>query len=123
MVNLLFRILTVVLIISVLFASGVPAQAATESAQTDTRMEPAANSYAQTLGVLGGLLGSGIILFGAALGISRIAEEVGEFLKPDAALILGKTVTELIEQTAIFAEIKIEKDYQNNDRVVTAKRT
>jgi len=58
----------------------------------------------------------------------RIAERVDEFLKPDAALMLeigyaqGAAVRELLEQTGIFAEIKIEKDYQNNDRVVVAKR-
>ncbi|MHC5061494.1 MAG: peptide chain release factor N(5)-glutamine methyltransferase [Planctomycetota bacterium] len=58
----------------------------------------------------------------------RIAERVDEFLKPDAALILeigyaqGGAVRELLEQTEIFAEIKIEKDIQNNDRIVIAKR-
>ena len=59
----------------------------------------------------------------------RIAERVDEFLKPDAALMLeigyaqGKAVRELLGQTGIFAEIKIEKDNQNNDRVVTAKKS
>jgi release factor glutamine methyltransferase len=54
----------------------------------------------------------------------RITERVDEFLKPDSALILeigyaqGPSVRELLEQTGIFAEIKIEKDTQNNDRVV-----
>ena len=58
----------------------------------------------------------------------RIAERVDEFLKPDAALMLeigyaqGAAVRELLEQTGIFAEIKIEKDVQNNDRVVIATR-
>ena len=58
----------------------------------------------------------------------RITERVDEFLKPDAALMLeigyaqGAAVRELLEQTDIFAEIRIEKDNQNNDRVVIAKR-
>jgi len=104
MVNLLFRILTVVLIISVLFASGVPAQAATESAQTDTRMEPAANSYAQTLGVLGGLLGSGIIVFGAALGISRIASGATEAVarQPEAG---GRIFTSMVIAASLIEGI------------------
>ena len=58
----------------------------------------------------------------------RITERVDEFLKPDAALMLeigcaqGPAVRELLEQTGIFAEIRIEKDVQNNDRVVIATR-
>jgi len=104
MVNLLFRILTVVLIISVLFASGVSAQAATESAQTDTRTEPAANSYAQTLGVLGGLLGSGIIVFGAALGISRIASGATEAVarQPEAG---GRIFTSMVIAASLIEGI------------------
>jgi len=58
----------------------------------------------------------------------RIANSVDRFLKPDAALMLeigyaqGTAVRELLEGIDVFSEIKIEKDYQNNDRVVTAKR-
>jgi len=58
----------------------------------------------------------------------RIIKKVDEFLKPGAALMLeigyaqGPAVKELLEQTGVFAEIKIEKDFQNNDRIVTAKR-
>lgn len=58
----------------------------------------------------------------------RIADSVGEHLKDDGALILeigyaqGKVVKELLEDTRIFSEIKIEKDFNNNDRVVTAKK-
>lgn len=70
-------------------------------------------------------------LFAGADGLDiyrRIAERVDEFLKADAALILeigyaqGAAVRELLESTSVFAEIKIEKDVQNNDRVVSAKR-
>jgi release factor glutamine methyltransferase len=58
-----------------------------------------------------------------------IAQKIDDFLKPDAALILeigyaqGQPVRELLEQTGCFSEIKIEKDYQNNDRIVTAKKS
>jgi release factor glutamine methyltransferase len=58
----------------------------------------------------------------------RIAAEIEKFLKPDAALLLeigyaqGKAVTELLEQTRIFTEIKIEKDRSDNDRIVIAKK-
>jgi len=58
----------------------------------------------------------------------RITEKVDEFLKPGAALMLeigyaqGPAVKKLLEETGVFAEIKIEKDFQNNDRIVTAKR-
>jgi release factor glutamine methyltransferase len=59
---------------------------------------------------------------------SRIIEKAGQFLKPDGALMLeigyaqGPAVKELLEQTGDFAEIKIEKDFHNNDRIVTAKK-
>ena len=59
----------------------------------------------------------------------RIIEKVDTFLKPDAALILeigyaqGQAIKELLEQIEVFAEIIIEKDYHNNDRIVTAKKT
>lgn len=59
----------------------------------------------------------------------RIIEEAGKFLKSDAALMLeigyaqGPAVKELLEQSGVFAEIKIEKDFNNNDRIVTALRT
>jgi len=58
----------------------------------------------------------------------RIIEKADQFLKPDAALMLeigyvqGRAVKELLEQTGAFAEIKIEKDIHNNDRIATAKK-
>ncbi len=58
----------------------------------------------------------------------RIIEKVDQFLKPEAALMLeigyaqGPAVKELLEQTGSFAEITIEKDFHNNDRIVTTKR-
>ncbi len=70
-------------------------------------------------------------LFAGADGLDiyrRLIEKVDEFLKPDAALMLeigyaqGRAVRELLEQTGAFAEIKIEKDPHNNDRIATARR-
>jgi len=58
----------------------------------------------------------------------RIIEKADQFLKPGAALMLeigyaqGPAVKELLEQTGAFAEIKIEKDFHNNDRIVTARK-
>jgi release factor glutamine methyltransferase len=58
----------------------------------------------------------------------RIIKEVDKFLKPGAALMLeigcaqGPTVRSLLEKTGTFTEIKIEKDFHDNDRIVTAKR-
>lgn len=59
----------------------------------------------------------------------RVAKEVDKFLKPGAALMLeigyaqGPSVRELLEQTGTFPEIKIEKDFHDNDRIVTSKKT
>ena len=58
----------------------------------------------------------------------RIIEKSDQFLKPDAALMLeigyaqGTAVKELLEQTSAFAEIRIEKDYHKNDRIVSARK-
>ena len=57
----------------------------------------------------------------------RIAGEVNNFLKPGAALIMeigceqAQAVRKLLEKTGVFGEITIEKDFQNHDRIVTAK--
>ena len=59
----------------------------------------------------------------------RIAEGVGQFLKPDAVLLLeigykqGPAVRELLECSGAFTEIQIEKDLQDHDRIVVARRT
>lgn len=59
----------------------------------------------------------------------HIVEKIDRFLKPDGALLLeigyaqGPAVRELLERTALFATITVEKDDQNKDRVVTARRT
>jgi release factor glutamine methyltransferase len=56
----------------------------------------------------------------------RIIEKAGRFLKSDGALMLeigyaqGPAVKELLEKTGDFHEIKIEKDFHDNDRIVSA---
>jgi release factor glutamine methyltransferase len=58
----------------------------------------------------------------------RIIEKVGQFLKPDAALMLeisceqGQAVRELLKGTDFFTEFTIEKDFHNNDRIAIAKK-
>jgi len=58
----------------------------------------------------------------------RIAEKIDQFLKPDGALLLeigyaqGPAVRDLLGRTALFSGITVEKDNQNNDRVVIARR-
>ncbi|MHC4215494.1 MAG: peptide chain release factor N(5)-glutamine methyltransferase [Planctomycetota bacterium] len=56
----------------------------------------------------------------------RICERIDQYLKPEAAVMLeigyaqGAAVRELLEKTGCFGEINIEKDYQDNDRIITA---
>ena len=58
----------------------------------------------------------------------RLVAKIDKFLKPNAALMLeigyaqGPAVRELLEQTGAFAEIKIEKDLHNNDRIAIAEK-
>jgi len=58
----------------------------------------------------------------------RIAEQVSSHLKKDGVLLLeigylqGQAVQKLLEETKIFNPIKIEKDFSNNDRIVTAAK-
>ncbi|MBP7051901.1 MAG: peptide chain release factor N(5)-glutamine methyltransferase [Phycisphaerae bacterium] len=58
----------------------------------------------------------------------RIAEKVAQFLKPDGILLLeigymqGPAVRELLEQTGVFAEVRVEKDLQKHDRIIVAER-
>lgn len=105
MVDLLFRILTVVLVIVVMFSFVASAQAAEGPPATD-EAGPAANSYAyaQMLGVLGGLLGSGIIVFGAAMGISRIASGATEAIarQPEAG---GRIFTSMVIAASLIEGI------------------
>ncbi|PKL51049.1 MAG: peptide chain release factor N(5)-glutamine methyltransferase [Planctomycetes bacterium HGW-Planctomycetes-1] len=59
----------------------------------------------------------------------RIAAQTGGYLKKDGALILeigylqGQAVKKLLEESNCFSPIKIEKDFSNNDRIVTAVKS
>jgi release factor glutamine methyltransferase len=59
----------------------------------------------------------------------KILAQIKPHLKPNAALMLeigcnqGLDVKNLIEQTNIFKNIKIEKDLSNNDRIIIATQT
>ncbi|RKY04809.1 MAG: peptide chain release factor N(5)-glutamine methyltransferase [Planctomycetota bacterium] len=70
-------------------------------------------------------------LYGGVDGLDvyrRIAEKIEPFLRPDGALILeigyaqGPAIRQLLEETALFKHIKVEKDHSNNDRIVTAHK-
>lgn len=58
----------------------------------------------------------------------RLCERIDRFLKPDGALLLeigyaqGPAVRDLLERTALFATIAVEKDHQNHDRIIIARR-
>jgi release factor glutamine methyltransferase len=58
----------------------------------------------------------------------RITKEVDRFLKPAGVMMLeigyaqGLAVKDLLEQSGFFAEVKIEKDFHDNDRIVTARK-
>lgn len=59
----------------------------------------------------------------------RIAADSGGHLKKGGAILLeigfaqGRQVKKLLEDTNVFGPIKIEKDFNNNDRVVIAVKT
>lgn len=72
-----------------------------------------------------------LALFGGTDGLDvcrRVIKESGSFLKPGGALMLeigfsqGRAIKELLEQTGTFAEIRIDKDFQNHDRIAIAKK-
>jgi release factor glutamine methyltransferase len=58
----------------------------------------------------------------------KIIEKVDEFLKPGGALMLeigysqGPAVKNLLEQVGIFSELIIDKDFHDNDRIITARK-
>ena len=41
---------------------------------------------------------------------------------PDQKILIISHVKEILEQNTAFSEIKIEKDFSNNDRIVTLKK-
>lgn len=58
----------------------------------------------------------------------RIAQQVGDFLKPDGAVLLeigyqqADALGGLLAGTGIFTSIKVEKDFAGNDRLVSARK-
>jgi release factor glutamine methyltransferase len=58
----------------------------------------------------------------------KIIVKVDEFLKPEGVLMLeigysqGPAVKNLLKQVDIFSEIIIEKDFHDNDRIITARK-
>ena len=83
-------------------------------------LEPNVRDYEPRIALHAGLDGLDIY--------RRIAEKADAFLKPDAALMLeighaqGPAVRTLLESPALFTNIRIEKDFHNNDRIVTASK-
>lgn len=72
-----------------------------------------------------------LALFGGTDGLDvyrRIAEQVNQFLKADSVLMLeigyaqGPTVKRMIEETGLFSEVRVGKDFHNNDRIVIASK-
>ncbi|UCF43875.1 MAG: peptide chain release factor N(5)-glutamine methyltransferase [Planctomycetota bacterium] len=70
-------------------------------------------------------------LFGGDDGLDicrRVIEKADSFLKADAALMLevgysqGPTVKALLDEEGCFAQIAIEKDFQDNDRIAIGKK-
>jgi len=59
----------------------------------------------------------------------KIIQQVDAFLKADGALMLeigyaqGQAVHKLLEDTGVFSEIRIEKDFHDNDRIVIAQKS
>ena len=85
-----------------------------EYAKLDTRVK----DYEPKLALDGGTDGLDVY--------RRIAVDAGSHLKKDGALLLeigfmqGQEVKKLLEDTGIFEQVKVEKDFNNNDRIVTA---
>ena len=91
------------------------------SASEFEKLDKSVKDYEPRLALLAGVDGLDVY--------RRIIDKADQFLKSDAALMLeigftqGPAIKKLLEQTGTFAEIKIERDFNDNDRVVTALRT
>jgi release factor glutamine methyltransferase len=61
-------------------------------------------------------------------GYRRILERIDPFLKSGGGLFFeisyaqGQSVPQLVEQTGLFSDVKVEKDVHGNDRLVTARK-
>lgn len=84
------------------------------------KLEPNVKKYEPKLALYAGADGLDIY--------KRILEKVDDFLEPDGALMMeigyaqGPAIQQMLEQTGIFKEIKIEKDFADNDRIAVAKK-
>ena len=110
MVNLIYRIAAVMLLIAVLCPLASAAAAAAEAdestvpAVTESIQQVTSHSYAVMFGVLGGLLGSGVIVFGAASGIGKIAAGATEAMarQPEAG---GRIFTSMVIAASLIEGI------------------
>ena len=98
MANVISRILLMSLVVLLCTSPAIAEDTAagTESGQP--------TNYSQVFGVLGGLLASGIIVFGAALGISRIAGGATEAIsrQPEAG---GRIFTSMVIAASLIEGI------------------
>ena len=84
------------------------------------KLERNVKKYEPKLALLAGVDGLDIY--------QRILEKVDGFLKPDGALMMeigyaqGPAIQRMLEEIGIFKEIKIEKDFANNDRIAIARK-
>ncbi len=82
------------------------------------KLEPKVKNHEPQLALNGGPDGLDIY--------RRIADEVGNHLKKDGLLLLeigylqGPAIRQMLEDTKIFSQIRVEKDLSNNDRIVSA---
>ena len=84
------------------------------------KLERNVKKYEPKLALLAGVDGLDIY--------QRILEKVDGFLKPDGALMMeigyaqGPAIQRILEEIGIFKEIKIEKDFANNDRIAIVRK-
>lgn len=83
-------------------------------------LEPNVTDYEPEVALLGGADGLDVY--------RRICQRIEQFLKSDATVMFeigyaqGQDVAGLLSQTHLFNTISIEKDFQDNDRIVIAAR-
>ena len=81
-------------------------------------LDPKVKNHEPKLALDGGVEGLDIY--------NKIAADIGRHLKKDGLILLeigylqGPQVKILLEETKVFASVKIEKDLSNNDRIVSA---
>ena len=103
MVNYSIKILAVAFVVGVMLLPAVSA-AADESVILAVPEVEVDSGFAEMFGVLGGLLASGIIVFGAAIGIGRIAGSATEAIarQPEAG---GRIFTSMVIAASLIEGI------------------